>query len=199
MENLYSFLELETHSTSLLRYIKHNKPQPENFTPNVITFNSKKRNFEFPKILPIDNMSRNTLICENKTTNLFIDRNNQKKHNKLEGEYLKQNNVEYNKHLVNIVQEFSKMMVTYKQYFQKMRKQKIELVNRLQDYITQIENSFNMFNNVYKKNFQLLEYLLSNIESPNLLMLIHFIHKIQNTGFQDFLAAEQQRTCLLKG
>ena len=185
MENLYSFLELETHSTSLLRYIKHNKPQPENFTPNVITFNSKKRNFEFPKILPIDNMSRNTLICENKTTNLFIDRNNQKKHNKLEGEYLKQNNVEYNKHLVNIVQEFSKMMVTYKQYFQKMRKQKIELVNRLQDYITQIENSFNMFNNVYKKNFQLLEYLLSNIESPNLLMLIHFIHKIQNTGFQD--------------
>ena len=187
MKNLYSFLELETHSTSLLRYIKHNKPtQPENFTPNVMTFDSKKRNFEFPKILPINNMSRNASIYENKITlNLFNDYNNQKKHNKIEGECLKQNNVEYNKHLVNVVQEFSKMMVTYKQYFQKMLKQKIELVNRLQDYITQIENSFNMFNNIYKKKFQLLDYVLSNIESPNLLMLIHFIHTIQNTGFQD--------------
>ena len=187
MKNLYSFLELETHSTSLLRYIKHNKPtQPENFTPNVMTFDSKKRNFEFPKILPINNMSRNASIYENKITlNLFNDYNNQKKHNKIEGECLKQNNVEYNKHLVNVVQKFSKMMVTYKQYFQKMLKQKIELVNRLQDYITQIENVFNMFNNIYKKKFQLLDYVLSNIESPNLLMLIHFIHTIQNTGFQD--------------
>jgi hypothetical protein len=91
-----------------------------------------------------------------------------------ESDYVQQSNF--------LFQEYAKIILTIKKQLCELRKQKNLIVNTLKEYISKIEETFQRVSNLNREKFKLLEHLMANLESPNIINLVNFVNVLKTFG-----------------